>query len=123
MQQKVLLVGNVMITELLPTARIQTIFYVDDDALQYLKIENETRLVQVTAGVMAKITGLESVGLSTLAAEAVLPKPASFKSWQPGRMKRLLVLEGCQDPGNMVGIGGVCFEYFIKCYSTSTTPL
>ena len=104
-----------MITEILSIVRIQTIFYVDDNALQHLSIEDETRLVRVTSGVMAKITGLESVGLSTLAAEAVLPKPALFKTWKLGQMKRLLVLEGCQDPGNLVGPSVWYFLFVFNC--------
>jgi RNA methyltransferase, TrmH family len=59
------------------------------------------RLVAVTEGVMQKITGLESVSPTTLAAEVELPELVDFESWRPGQLHRLLALERCQDPGNL----------------------
>jgi len=59
------------------------------------------RLVAVTEGVMQKITGLESVSPTTLAAEVELPGLVDFNSWRPGQLHRLLALERCQDPGNL----------------------
>lgn len=64
-------------------------------------VASGARVIAVTEGVMAKITGLESVGPSTLAAEVELPPLADFESWRPGQLKRLLALERCQDPGNL----------------------
>lgn len=60
-------------------------------------------MVRVTPAVMQKITGLESVSLSTLAAEVSIPQPADFVvGWRRGQLRRLLVLERLQDPGNLV---------------------
>lgn len=59
------------------------------------------RVVAVTEGVMQKITGLESVSPTTLAAEVELPGLVDFESWRPGQLHRLLALERCQDPGNL----------------------
>jgi hypothetical protein len=52
---------------------------------------------------MQKITGLESVSASTLAAEVAIPAPADFMAgWRPGQLRKLLVLDRLQDPGNLV---------------------
>lgn len=59
------------------------------------------RVVAVTEGVMQKLTGLESVSPTTLAAEVELPALVDFESWRPGQLHRLLALERCQDPGNL----------------------
>jgi tRNA G18 (ribose-2'-O)-methylase SpoU len=59
--------------------------------------------VAVTEAVMQKVTGLDTVGAGVVAAEVEAPEPADFWSWKGGRLRRLLVLERCQDPGNLVG--------------------
>ncbi len=59
------------------------------------------RVVAVTESVMSKLTGLESVGPATAAAEVELPAHADFETWRPGSLRRLLALERCQDPGNL----------------------
>lgn len=52
---------------------------------------------------MQKVSGLESVSAATLAAEVAIPSPANFFSgWERGELRRLLVLERLQDPGNLV---------------------
>ena len=59
---------------------------------------------------MAKVTGLESVGRDSLAAELTLPPPADLRGMQTGSLTRLLLLDGVQDPGNLVSgwAVGVC---------------
>jgi hypothetical protein len=51
---------------------------------------------------MQKITGLESLSAASLAAEVALPPPADLEGARPGQLGRVLVLDGVQDPGNLV---------------------
>jgi hypothetical protein len=60
------------------------------------------RYVAVTLPVMQKITGLESLSAASLAAEVALPPPADLAVARPGQLGRVLVLDGVQDPGNLV---------------------
>ena len=43
---------------------------------------------------------------SMVAAVIAIPHAADFKAWPSRSLKRLLVLEGLQDPGNLVSIRG-----------------
>lgn len=77
---------------------IETLFIVGDAAIPNV---DAARVVSVTESVMKKITGLDSVSASTVAAEVTQFHPADFEEWEPGQLQRLLVLERNQDPGNM----------------------
>ncbi|EFN55529.1 hypothetical protein CHLNCDRAFT_133965 [Chlorella variabilis] len=59
------------------------------------------RYVTATAPVMQKIAGLGSVGAGALAAEAALPPTADLLGGAPGQLRRVLALDGVQDPGNL----------------------
>lgn len=59
------------------------------------------RCVYVSEPVMAKLAGLESVSRGAVAAEVALPPPADLLSLPPGALRRVLVLDGVQDPGNL----------------------
>ena len=97
---KVMLCGSDLIQELGQFVEVATLFHVVDN--EAAAEEWEPVAMGVSQAVMEKITGLETVPLTMLAAEIDLPRPVDFSVWEPGTLCRLLVLEGCQDPGNMV---------------------
>lgn len=94
------LVGADVVRELAVVLDLLALFYVKGSDPPQLPVPS--RAIAVTEDVMAKITGLETVSPETFAAEAALPQPADFMAWTPDRLQRLLVLERCQDPGNLV---------------------
>jgi len=69
--------------------------------------------VAVSESVMKKITGLETVPLTMLAAEIEMPKKTAFETWEAGSIRRLLVLDRCQDPGNLGALlrSAVAFDW------------
>ncbi len=58
-------------------------------------------VLRVSEPVFAKITGLQSVQGIGAAAEVDLPHDAQLSSMAKGTLRRLLVLDGVQDPGNL----------------------
>ena len=98
--QSVVLSGADLVREL-AHVEFLSLFHMKGTPLPPAAVTNGARVIAVTEGVMSKITGLESVGASTLAAEVELPALADFESWSPGQLRRLLALERCQDPGNL----------------------
>lgn len=55
----------------------------------------------VSERVMKKVTGLETVPATMIAAEIDLPRPVVYREWETGTLRRLLTVERCQDPGNL----------------------
>lgn len=103
---KCILAGTRVVEELGPHVDVACLFYqpdiLSDEAAARIHelIESEMSMA-VSSGVMGKITGLETVSPTMVAAEVHMPRMADFTSWEPGTMTRLLVLECCQDPGNL----------------------
>lgn len=95
----VIVAGADLLTELAPHVQVLTLFHLHSSPPPDLDAD---RIVAVTDAVMRKITGLESVGAGAVASEVRLPRLADFCGWETGRLQRLLVLDRCQDPGNMV---------------------
>ena len=91
--------GADLVTEVAPHVALRTLFYLQGAPPPELAAD---RCVAVTETVMRKITGLESTGPGTLAAEVAAPALADFRRRGSDGMARLLVLERCQDPGNLV---------------------
>lgn len=58
-------------------------------------------VLRVSKPVFEKITGLQSVAGVGAAAEVDLPHEAPLASMPSGTLRRMLVLEGVQDPGNL----------------------
>lgn len=58
-------------------------------------------VLRVSEPVFTKITGLQSVEGVGAAAEVDLPREARLSAMPSGTLRRLLVLEGVQDPGNL----------------------
>ena len=98
--QSVILSGADLIREL-AHVEFLFVFHIKGSPPPPTTATSGARVIAVTEVVMQKITGLESVGPATLAAEVALPDLVDFESWRPGRLHRLLVLERCQDPGNL----------------------
>ena len=85
-EKKVLIVGENLVKEI-PLSTLLTV----NEAPKELKFEKH---YIVTEAIMKKITGLEHP--EGIAAEVYMPAEATFKS-----VKRLLILDGVNDPGNM----------------------
>lgn len=117
-QAKVMLCGLTLLEELGPfLPEIESVFYIGnehvdvlDDPYKFIDnpfvrdlLENSTTKYNVTKQVMGKLCNLTTVHESHVAAEVALPSSASqdFRTYTPGTLKRLLVLERCQDPGNL----------------------
>lgn len=98
--QAVILTGADLVEELPPTVEMLTLFFIKDEDSSLA--QPSTRRIAVSTAVMAKITGLETVAPTTLAAEVILPEPVDLRKWAGPPLQRLLVLERCQDPGNLV---------------------
>ena len=102
--QSVILTGTDLLEELAPAGHIDiaTLFHIKTHPPPSFLSSTSSRIIAVSEQVMSKITGLESVHPSTLAAEISLPEDADFlKPTSTTTTKRLLVLERCQDPGNV----------------------
>jgi TrmH family RNA methyltransferase len=114
----VMLCGLTLLEELGPfLPEIESVFYIGnehtdvlDDPYTFIDnpfvrdlLENSTTKYNVTKQVMSKLCNLTTVHESHVAAEVALPSSASqdFRTYTPGTLKRLLVLERCQDPGNL----------------------
>jgi RNA methyltransferase, TrmH family len=95
-----ILSGNDLLLELDACIDPRTLFFLKGQDVP-VNLRHYPRIVAVSEGVMAKITGLESIASNAFAAEVNLPAPADFLAWQRGTLQRLLVLERCQDPGNL----------------------
>ncbi len=98
--QSVVLSGADLVREL-AHVEFLILFHIKGTSPPTSAMASGARLVAVTEGVMQKITGLESVSPTTLAAEVELPSLVDFNNWRPGQLHRLLALERCQDPGNL----------------------
>jgi TrmH family RNA methyltransferase len=98
--QSVVLSGADLVREL-AHVEFLILFHIKGTSPPPAAMASGARLVAVTEGVMQKITGLESVSPTTLAAEVELPELVDFENWRPGQLHRLLALERCQDPGNL----------------------
>lgn len=101
-----ILSGNDLVTELARDVDILTLFVLKDSPVATRKthsniVDSAQRVFAVSEGVMAKICGLESVSQSMMAAEIALPRYARFEAWESRTLRRLLVLDRCQDPGNL----------------------
>ncbi|GAB4814944.1 hypothetical protein N2152v2_001990 [Parachlorella kessleri] len=95
----VIISGADLVSEVAQCASVEVLFVVQGSLVPDLPAQ---RVVHVTPAVMQKLTGLESVSPSTLAAEVAIPSPADFcGGWRPGQLRRLLVLDRLQDPGNL----------------------
>jgi TrmH family RNA methyltransferase len=117
-QERVMLCGLTLLEELGPfLPEIESVFYIGNEHTDVLEdpymfidnpfvrglLENSTTKYNVTKQVMGKLCNLTTVHESHVAAEVALPSSASqdFRTYTPGTLKRLLVLERCQDPGNL----------------------
>lgn len=105
---KCILAGTRVVEELGPHVDVACLFYQpdilsvsDNDAARIHDLIESEMSMAVSSGVMGKITGLETVSPTMVAAEVHMPRMADFMSWEPGTVTRLLVLECCQDPGNL----------------------
>jgi TrmH family RNA methyltransferase len=115
-QQKVMLCGLTLLEEIGPyMPEISSVFYVGDERSDVLEdpymyidspfvrelLESSTSKYNVTKQVMGKLCNLTTVHESHVAAEVDLPTYQDFRAYAPGTLKRLLVLEKTQDPGNL----------------------
>ena len=117
-QQKVMLCGLTLLEEIGPfMPEIESVFYIGnehtdvlEDPYKYIDspfvrelLENSTTKYNVTKQIMGKLCNLTTVHESHVAAEVDMPSSASqdFRTYTPGTLQRLLVLERCQDPGNL----------------------
>ena len=142
-----LLAGNDLIQELNDPSIIHTIFKLHPDQRQEGQEEEEQQqqhanaeIIYTSKPVLQKITGLESVSHHTLAALIRIPHSSTssrstiFTTTKiPPIIKRLLVLDAVQDPGNMgtllrtsLALGwyvwllpGCCDPYNEKCLRSS----
>lgn len=118
---KVMLCGAKVVEELGPYfPEISSIFYigdVDDDEMMdhhspymrdLLGFDDEGSLqgnrgvtYKVTKQVMEKLCRVTTASPNMVAVEVDMPRYQDFSSYEPGTIDRLLVLERCQDPGNL----------------------
>lgn len=95
-----ILTGHNVIHELEEFLEPITLFYTGGDDPPMIA-DNFPQVISVTESVMSKISGLDSVNSRTLVAKVKLPETVDFLNWPKGTIRRLLVLEKCQDPGNL----------------------
>lgn len=115
-QQKVILSGLTLLEEIGPyMPEIDSVFYIGsqhedvlDDPYRYIDapfvrqlLDNSTSTYNVTSQIMSKLCNLTTVQDTHVAAEVDLPAFQDFLGYVPGTLGRLLVLERCQDPGNL----------------------
>ena len=118
-QQKVMLCGRTLLEEIGPyMPDIDSVFYIGSEHVDVLDYANDpylhvdspfvrellstsTTTYNVTKQIMGKLCNVTTVGDSHVAAEVDLPAFQDFRAYAPGTLTRLLVLERCQDPGNM----------------------
>ncbi len=93
--------GKALLKEIAPHAEVRTLFLLESEAEGPAGDIKADRIVLVNNAILQKVTGLESVEALSCAAEVMLPPPADFASLPKGSLQRLLVLDRCQDPGNM----------------------
>jgi TrmH family RNA methyltransferase len=94
-----MLCGADLVHELGNHVEVSNLFHLSDNTKASQQWEAVS--VAVSESVMKKITGLETVPATMLAAEIEMPKRTAFETWEVGSIRRLLVLDRCQDPGNL----------------------
>lgn len=104
--QEVLLVGDDLIQELRDPSIIHTLFKLDSEQQEPPgQLHSHAEIMYTSKPVMQKITGLESVPQHTLAALIHIPETtysaSTFTKKKTLVIKKLLVLDAVQDPGNM----------------------
>lgn len=117
---KVMLCGARVVEELGPYfPEISSIFYIgafDDDevldhhspyikrllGLEYEGVEGNSGITyKVSKQVMEKLCNVTTASPNMVAVEVDMPQYQDFSLYQAGTIQRLLVLERCQDPGNL----------------------
>ena len=98
---RLLLVGDVPVHEVLGAgeARAHVLFRREGTASGLEA--GSAHVLDVNEAVLRKLSGLENVDGLSLAAEVAVPAAADFAAWERGTLRRLLVLDRIQDPGNL----------------------
>jgi TrmH family RNA methyltransferase len=125
-QRKVMLCGLTLVEEIGPyLPEIASVFYIGDDHSSVLDdpylymdspfvrqlLENSNCRYNVTKQIMGKICNITTVHESHVAAEVDLPLYQDFRSYAPGTLRRLLVLDKIQDPGNLGTLLRSCLAF------------